>query len=489
VPVSNLPSDPSLEQLKKLAKTLQRAVRSGDPEALAVVSEFHPGQAAANFTLANAQLVLARQFGFPSWPKLRHHLDVVSRYSRSPHRRPEDTAAEPREDTFLRLACLTYGDDHPDRIRDARQLLADHPKIGVANIYTMAAVGEVASARALLDQQPELAVRQGGPFNWEPLLYLAYSRVESGHSSLPTAELLLDRGADPNAGYLWEGLPSPFTALTGALGGGESAQPPHRDHLALARLLLQAGADANDSQALYNLGLAGPAHAVDDYLELLLEHGLGRGSGGPWHERLTPAHPSPAQLLIDELGNAAMKNLVDRVRLLIDHGVDVDGRPSHPLFKGRSAYEVAVHHGNAAVVDLLAAAGATPSSDDLLLQAAGAFMRGDRTAIERLRGKAPTVIEQLISEEPDLIVEAAANGKVEALRLMVDQGFNVNFMRRKTALHDAAWNGDLQMVKVLVELGADPTIVDREFQSTPAGWAEHAGQDEVAEYLNRLTER
>ena len=95
----------------------------------------------------------------------------------------------------------------------------------------------------------------GGPHGWAPLLYLTYSRVPlgSGRSGVAVARLLLEHGADPNAGYLWEGLIPPFTALTGALGGGGTL-PKHEEELPLARLLLQAGADANDGQALYNQG-------------------------------------------------------------------------------------------------------------------------------------------------------------------------------------------------------------------------------------------
>ena len=57
---------------------------------------------------------------------------------------------------------------------------------------------------------------------------------------MPVARLLLDHGADPDTGYLWEGT-YPFTALTGAFGGGEDRgnQPPHSQGLALARMLLE----------------------------------------------------------------------------------------------------------------------------------------------------------------------------------------------------------------------------------------------------------
>src|SRR4029453_10357084 len=68
---------------------------------------------------------------------------------------------------------------------------------------------------------------------------------------------------------------SPFTAVTGGLGEGENGvnTPPHQHALALARLLLEAGADPNHSQTLYNRQWS-PA---DDHLELLGEDGLGRG--------------------------------------------------------------------------------------------------------------------------------------------------------------------------------------------------------------------
>jgi hypothetical protein len=65
------------------------------------------------------------------------------------------------------------------------------------------------------------------------------------------SRLLLDHGADPNAGDLWHGLLTPFTALTAALGNGEGNQPAHPHALALASVVLDAGAGANDGQVLY----------------------------------------------------------------------------------------------------------------------------------------------------------------------------------------------------------------------------------------------
>ena len=76
-----------------------------------------------------------------------------------------------------------------------------------------------------------------------------------------------------NAGFVW-GATYAFTALTGAFGEGEDGinQPPHPHCAALATLLLDAGADPNDGQTLYNRHFK----ANDDHLVLLLWSGLGQ---------------------------------------------------------------------------------------------------------------------------------------------------------------------------------------------------------------------
>ena len=105
MPPRGLPGNANLEQLRKGAKSFQRAVRAGDSGAAAIVNEFHPRLASArpgspeldDFKRADAQLVVARQFGFPSWPKLKSHLELVERYARSPHEQPVGGAARGRD--------------------------------------------------------------------------------------------------------------------------------------------------------------------------------------------------------------------------------------------------------------------------------------------------------------------------------------------------------------------------------------------------------
>ncbi len=72
------------------------------------------------------------------------------------------------------------------------------------------------------------------------------------------------------------------------------------------------------------------------------------------------------------------------------------------------------------------------------------------------------------------------------MRLLADLGFDVNYVKRLSALHQAAFDGNLELVKLLVELGADPTIQDRSYNATPLGWAEHNNQQAIIDYLASL---
>jgi ankyrin repeat protein len=490
MPIRDLPRNPNIEHLKQQARTLQRQVRTGAAGAQATVRELHPDPDAladpASFPLTDAQLVIARQYGFASWPKLRRHVTVVSAYARSPHLAAPEEAGDPA-DRFLRLACLVYGGDRPARREQARRLLADHPELATASIHTMAAVGEVAAAAALLAEDPSQARAEGGPHRWEPLLYAAYSRLDSPdpkHSTLEVARLLLAHGADPNAGYLWESV-YPFTALTGAFGGGEDGDgndPPHQYAMELARLLLDAGADPNDTQTLYNRGLGGAGRDLG-HIRLLLAYGLGRGDGGLWQARVGAAVPTPAQLLEDELLRAARDDLPELARLMIEHGVDVNGRGWHPVFGGRTAYELAARNGSREVAELLAAAGAVVTTLDPAQELVAAGLRADRAEVERLLAAHPGLAAEAVRREPFLVIRAAERGRTEAVRVLAALGFDVDALARTTALHLAAWNGDLETVKALVELGADQTVRDREHDATPLGWAEYNHQHEVAAYL------
>jgi ankyrin repeat protein len=373
-------------------------------------------------------------------------------------------ARETDADRLIRHACLDYGAWQPERLADAHALLAAQPALAQANLATAATVGDVATVRALLAAGAD-ANAVGGPFPWPPLLYACYSRlpIEGERSTLEVARVLLAAGADAKAGFLCCGNLPPFTALTGAFGRGEHGNnhPPHPARLALARLLLDAGADANDGQTLYNCHFV----ADDSHLELLFEYGL-----------------SDRELLREELWAAAQKNFAHRVNLLLAHGAPVDepGRRD-----GRTPAHAALRYGNHEIANTLLAHGAKPptlTDDDKLAAAcvAGRVVEADELLVQ-LGPPAPHV-------RAELVRRAVEANHPEGVRFMASVGFSVDGLAQgRTPMHEAAWAGDVAMVQLLVELGANPEVRDLSFNSTPLGWAQHNKQAPVVAYLASVT--
>lgn len=463
-----LPEQPNLQQLRKQAKDLRDS---------------------AGLPLWEAQLTVARRHGFASWTRLKRHVELLTRYSRFPERAATETSAG----TFLRLACLSYYDDRPGQWAEARRLLEREPDITEGDACVAAAAADADALRRVLAADPGAASREDGPFRWEPLCYLAYARHDPGISlaaTLETARLLLDAGADPNAGYLWHGLTTPFTVLTGVFGEGELGpvrQPRHPHSQPLARLLLQAGADPNDGQALYNRMF----EPGNDHLELLFEFGLGTGDGGPWRRRLGDALDSPAEMIRGQLTWAITHGMTERVRLLVSRGADVTA----PL-DGVTATSMAATTGHADLIGYLVAHGAPPPELAPDGEFTAALLAADRARLERLLAANPGLAGQMRTARPALIAWATAVGNPAAVEIAAELGFDVNAKGRtdipsdqpwQTALHKAAEDGNLELARTLLRLGADPDIRDERFGSTPLGWARHFGRQPIIDLLEPLT--
>src|SRR5436189_4095562 len=72
MPARSLPPRPSLQHLKYQALDLLKACKGGDPDAIARVGT------GSSLSLADAQLVIAREYGFASWPKLKRHIEALA---------------------------------------------------------------------------------------------------------------------------------------------------------------------------------------------------------------------------------------------------------------------------------------------------------------------------------------------------------------------------------------------------------------------------
>jgi hypothetical protein len=78
-----MPERPHIDKFRRQARTLQRAVRAGDPDAVARVT-LQGGAVpddTSGFQLSAAQLVVAREYGFASWPQLTRHLETLAEHS------------------------------------------------------------------------------------------------------------------------------------------------------------------------------------------------------------------------------------------------------------------------------------------------------------------------------------------------------------------------------------------------------------------------
>src|SRR5262245_58681758 len=78
LPTRTLRAHPDLAQLKRQAKELLKGFADGDAAAVAEIATHYRGADAKTFALSDAQLVLARAYGFRSWPTLKAFVDGVT---------------------------------------------------------------------------------------------------------------------------------------------------------------------------------------------------------------------------------------------------------------------------------------------------------------------------------------------------------------------------------------------------------------------------
>jgi ankyrin repeat protein len=118
---------------------------------------------------------------------------------------------------------------------------------------------------------------------------------------------------------------------------------------------------------------------------------------------------------------------------------------------------------------------------------------GDKDTLAALIAADPA-----IAKSDAVMMGAVDFGHHDLVQWLLAQGANANahsdWGSQGSALHSAAWNGDLRMVKLLVDAGADTAARDPEHDNTPAGWANVAIEvtnnpdcKEVADYLAGLT--
>lgn len=355
MPVKPLPQNPSLVHLKYQARDLIKEHAARDPRAVQRIREFHPrfetaGDSeilAARLCLSDAQLTIAREHGFPSWPRLKRHIEkptLADRLDLPHHERIEDT-----------------------RFRRAVKLLD---------------AGDVGRLREHLKQHPELVhehVRfDGGNYFRNPTLLDFVAENPVRHGKLPStivdvARVIIDAGADP-------------AALNETLGLVSTGMVPRqcRAQVPLIDLLCARGADPYS--ALHAAALHGEFEAVEALLkrggkiDLPIAAALGRTDEA--RQLISTADGNQRHLA---MVSAAMFGHVEIVRLLLEAGEDPDRY--NPI--GAHAHSTPLHQaalgGHEDVVRLLVERGARLDIKDILWQGTPAdwAQYGGKAEVER----------------------------------------------------------------------------------------------------------
>jgi len=460
---------PNLEYYRKAAKSLLKAAQSGDSAARARMERFFPG-AEMPFALHHAQLTIAREQGFASWPRFRNFL----------------------VESALDFAGLVakFIDAALDNRPQAEEMLSQHPEIAGAGFFVALVLGDTARVEGAIAESPGIATAKGGPRNWAPLSYVCFSRFAAARSPragdlTATARVLLAHGADPNGFHEDEHWPdNPFPCLYGASG--------LNNNVALTSLLLDAGASADDDESLYHSS----EHADLACFRVLLERATTDRATKVLNHMLDKDDLTGLRLLlaagadpnrVNKNGETSLHWAVWRgrsvaiIETLLDAGVEVDVRRKKD---GRTAYALAVQSGQTATAKLLASRGANTD-----VPALDAFI--GKLAAAELPDRLVSHTEQLPDEYSTLLPDLASSHCTSGVRALLAAGIDVNTMGHDgcTALHWACWKGYADLVKLLLDHGASLDIEDSAYHATPAGWLDHGRGNSIERGDYELTER
>jgi Ankyrin repeats (3 copies) len=331
MPVRLLPSNPNLDHLKYQAKDLLKEHTARTPEVAQRIREFHPHFRRATdaeifdaqLSLSDAQLAIAREYGFPSWARLKRHIEKPTLSDRLdlPHQQRIEDATFRRAVDLLDAADVAglraYLIHHPNLVHQhvvfeggnyfrnptLLEFVAENPvRHGTlpANI--------VEAAKVILDAGPSQSAK-----NETLMLVSTGSVARECRLQLPLINLLCDYGADPNCAIQSSALHGELEAVNALIGRGAPIDLPVSAALGNiedARRLL-AGAGGEDRHLALTLA-ADFGHL--EIVRLLLDAGEDPNRYNPvgGHSHTTPLH------------QAAGRGHDEVVRLLIERGARLD---------------------------------------------------------------------------------------------------------------------------------------------------------------------
>ena len=514
-PARALPAVTNLEQQRKQARELLDAAHRGDPDALRRFREHHPqlgtlqgdASSASELSLHHAQLVIAREYGFASWPKLKAHIEATLGV--------RHTRLIERERTYYDARALGLLEVLADGAASTiEQVRSWHPAFMHASDDAIRSAAD--SGSFTLDDARLVYAREHGFSTWQHLAQ-HLSRVKQGEVGDPFMQVV-EAGKRLDFRRVLELLrahpdlvrahgTNGNTLLNLACGLAPCAVPSNEeernatasmggDRLAPVRLLLASGADPNQGNDRGWMPLHQAGYRNDpEMAALLLEAGAqidaeAHGSGGTplvvalfWGhreaaERLAEAGTVPRNLRV--ASGLGRRELVEEC-FASAGSLTAAARASRGFYRPHSGFPA--WRPSAEPQEVLDEALAWAAKSDRVEVMPLLVERGARVDADPYRGTP--------------LIWAAAKGRIAASRWLIEHGADVNQRatfggpshgQGVTALHLAAQSGQLEMVKLLLERGANPTIKDDLYGGTALGWAEHGEALDVVAYLKASRE-
>ncbi len=384
-------------------------------------------------SIAAAQVAIAREYGFRSWPRLKFHVEAVT--------------LSASERAAALIASATSAD-----LRRARALLDVDPALARHDLACACATGEADEVSRRLAARPAAVSEATGPNRWPPILYACFSRLLRGDPERApgireVVRRLLAAGADPNASFINadEWLQVALYGVAGIAGDPE-----------LTRMLLEAGADPTDDRDGYH-GNEVLYHACEfpdptcamlvidaGARQDLVDYDLGRALNFPNPEMVEMFCTHGARASAGHLHQAVWRRRPSRtVAALLDAGAPVDAPDEH----GLTALQIAVRWGEEAVAAVLRERGADESAltdDD---RAIGTYLSAEDRGAPT--GVAPSLLDEML-------MLSIQGGHLEEMRRLLDAGARIDGDPDggEIPLRDACWRGRVEMARELIERGA-----------------------------------
>ena len=441
-PKSSRPAN--LEQQRKLAKDLISAARDADPAALMRIRAVRPAAAPSrSLKLADAQLALARENGFESWPKL-----VADHQERDVRAFCDAVCGGDTAGTEQLLASTHVRKRINDPIFDFGQRAAH---IAAKNTPML---------RILIDAGADVNMKS----DWENGPYTVLDNANED-----TARFLLKHGATLTANVAarlgWLDELRTLVNADGALvhaRGGDGQQPLHEARtVAIAEFLLDRGAGV-DVRCIDHQSTPAQYALVDrpDVCRRLLERGA-----------------TPDIFMAARLGDMTLATrLMDTDPACVAARINEPGYPPVPPFNiycwsigfGTSPHEVALKFDHRDVHDLLVAR--SPAR----IRFINALLTADERGAHAVLAEDPSLLPSLTRQDHAQLAHAIFHERFDAADLMLSLGFDpaAPGVDGGTALHAACWVGSVRMVeRLLARSGVPLDARDPTHQSTPLGWA------------------